>query len=305
MQMNHRLSTFFTATIISLTNAAISQAQNVDPAFETIKVTDGIYMLTGASGFTGGNIGISIGEDGVVVIDDGMPNVLDKLRSEIAKLTDQPVDYLINTHVHGDHIGNNAAFGQDGTRIISHENLRATLLSKGIQGPDGMVETPKSALPVITFSDHLTLNLNGDEARITHLKNAHTDADAIIYFQKANVIHAGDIMFNRRFPYIDTDNGGSLNGMIDGLRQIALIGDARTRIIPGHGPLADKADLENAIAMLEDAKIMVREFVAAGKTNAQILSANPLIKYEDYSWGFITTEKMTTQVISAIRNGAQ
>ena len=277
-------------------------AQDTEATFKTTEVAEGIYMLSGATGFTGGNVGVSIGEDGVAVIDNGVSSVLDKLRARIAELTDQPVDYLINTHVHGDHTGNNAAFGADGTRIISHDNLRATLVAKGVRGADGNVAAPETALPVITFSDQMTLVINGDKARIIHLQKAHTDGDAIIFFEKANVIHAGDILFNGRFPYIDNANGGSLNGMIEGLQKIAEIGNEQTKIIAGHGPLANKSDLQKIIAMLKDSKKLVGELVVSGKTDEEILAVNPLDKYSTYSWGFISTEKMTGQVIAAVRD---
>jgi len=260
--------------------------------FETTKLNTGLYMISGVGGFTGGNIALIIGDDGAVMIDNGLSTVTDTLKKEIAKTTKKPIDYLINTHLHGDHIGNNANFSNDGAKIISHKNLRASLVKK---------DDPKANLPVLTFSDQMTLYINGDSARITHIKNAHTDGDAIIHFEKSNVIHTGDIMFNGRFPFIDGNNGGTLAGVIAGLKHIASLADESTKIIPGHGPLANKSDVEKTIALLEDARELVAKLVKAGKSDAEILKANPLAKYQDYSWNFITTEKMTNQVIANLR----
>ncbi len=278
-----------------------SYAQDEAPTFATEKVTDNIHMLYGATGFTGGNIAVSVGDDGVAVIDNGMASVLEILRAEIGKITDRPVDYLINTHVHGDHIGNNQAFGADGTALISHRKLRESLVKNGVGNGEDFVAAPADALPEITFTDEMTLNLNGDALRLIHLSKAHTDGDTVIFFQNSNVIHTGDIMFNGRFPYIDAGNGGSLNGVIAALTAIGEIGDANTKIIPGHGPMASKDDVSSTIAMLKDASKLVGDMVAAGKTDEEILAANPLEKYADYNWGFITTERMTKQVIAAHR----
>lgn len=260
--------------------------------FETTKISTGLYMISGAGGFTGGNIALIVGSDGAVMIDNGLSTVTDILKKEIAKTTKKPIDYLINTHLHGDHIGNNAEFSHDGARIISHKNLRASLVKKG---------DPKASLPVLTFSDQMTLHINGDSAKITHIKNAHTDGDAIIHFEKSNVIHTGDIMFNGRFPFIDANNGGTLAGVIAGLQQVASLADENTQIIPGHGPLANKSDVEKTIALLKDCRELVAKLIEAGKSDAEILEANPLAKYQDYSWNFITTEKMTNQVIANLR----
>lgn len=299
LSLTHALK-FFIAGSLAIGGMNAS-AQEEKPSFETIKVTDNIYMLSGKTGFTGGNVGLSIGEDGVAMIDNGLSDVLELLRAEIAKTTDKPIDYLINTHVHGDHIGNNKHFGGDGARIVSHENLRASLIKNGVGRGDKFEAAPKTSVPVLTFSDRMTIHLNGDAAKIVHFANAHTDGDAIVRFENANVIHTGDIMFNGRFPYIDEGNGGGLKGVIAALKGIAELSSDSTKIIPGHGPLASKADVIKTVAMLEDSHKMVAKLVADGKTDEEIQKANPLSKYQEYSWGFITTELMTKQVLSAAR----
>lgn len=293
-----------TLILISGTSVLAHEDANDHPkvSFKTEKVSGSVYMLSGVGGFTGGNIGLSVGNDGVAMIDNGLSGVLGILRKEVAKTTDQPIDYLINTHVHGDHIGNNEAFGKEQARVISHENLRKSLVSKGVQMGDGVsVPASKEALPVLTFSDQMTLHLNGDAAHIKHFSSAHTDGDAIVHFKEANVIHTGDIMFNTLFPFIDTKNGGSFKGMLAALKGIHSMANEDTKIIPGHGPLASKADVAATIDMLQGAEKAVQALINDGLSDDEIVKANPLSAYEKYSWNFITAERMTKQVIEALR----
>lgn len=287
------LSGLFLTLTMTVGLAAYAHEDHAELSFDSIEVTPGLHMLYGVGGFTGGNVGLSVGDDGVAMIDNGVATALDILSERVATITDKPIDYLINTHLHGDHIGNNAAFGKDGARIISHDNLRKSLIAQG--------ESDTNSIPVITFADQMTLHINGDEAMVIHVANAHTDGDAIIHFKNANVIHTGDVMFNGLFPFIDGNNDGSLRGVIAALVKVESIADRSTKIMPGHGPLASKADVSKTIAMLNDAYKLVAEMVSNGKTDEQIYQANPLAKYEAYNWAFITTEKMTTQVISAAR----
>lgn len=289
----------------SLLANCISHAAESTPEvdFATTEVSPGLYMLSGVGGFTGGNIGLSIGDDGVVMIDDSMPPLLDKMKAAIKSVTAHPVDFLINTHVHGDHTGNNESIGKDGTHIVAHENLRTHLLTKGIAGPNGMLPAPKSALPVITFSHSMNFFLNGNDAHIFHVANAHTDGDAVIHFKNMNVIHTGDTMFNQMFPYIDINSGGSVEGYIGAQKQIFNLANEQTKIIPGHGALASKADLGKSIAMLEDSKKLIVSLIKQGKTEDEVVKINPLEKYHaTWNWGFITTEKMTRQMYISLKN---
>ncbi len=263
-------------------------------SFKTEKITDTIYMLSGEGGFTGGNVGLSVGADGVAMIDNGVSSVIEILKAEIAEITDQNIDYMINTHIHGDHIGNNHVFGSDGAKIVSHENLRESLLKDE-------KNSGTASFPVLTFSDRMTIHLNNDAAKIVHFANAHTDGDAVVHFLNDNVLHTGDIMFHQVFPFIDSNNGGSLKGVIKALEGIASMADDETKIIPGHGPLANKTDVLGTVAMLKKAKSLVGELVKAGKSDEEILEANPLKPLDNYSWGFITTERMTKQVLTAFR----
>ncbi len=299
-----RIAAVSAITILLTLPLRQASAEEAKLHFVNTKVSDRIYVLRGEGGFTGGNVALSVGEDGVAMIDNGISSVLEMLRAETRKITDQPIDYLINTHVHGDHTGNNFAYGSDGTRIISHENLRTALVKQGVETESGKQPTPKASLPVLTFSDRMTIHINGDQAKIIHFAHAHTDGDAIVHFAEDNVIHTGDIMFNKVFPYIDESNGGSLRGAIKALKVIHEMSNEETKIIPGHGPLAAKADIQRTIDMMEDSLSLVQALVDDGKSDEEILAANPLSKYQEYHWGFITTEKMTKQAISAARTPA-
>ena len=288
---------FLALLLAAFTTGSIAQD---DAKFEVHELAQGLYMIQGVGGFTGGNIGLSVGEDGVILIDDSMPPFLDKLQAAIASITKQPIDFLINTHVHGDHTGNNEAFGTSGAHIVAHKNLRKRLREDGMAGPDGNKPTPKNALPVITFDRAISFYLNQYTAKVFHVENAHTDGDAVIYFKEANVIHTGDAFFNGLFPFIDSANGGSVSGFIAAQKKILSKANAETKIIPGHGSLATAADLKASIAMLEDSLKMVSKLKKAGKSEDQVVAANPLKKYHDkWNWGFITTEKMTRTLYQA------
>lgn len=294
------------ATLVSLLtiSLACSAKEEAKLEFSYTQVGPGLYMLMGAGGFTGGNIGLSIGDDGVVMIDDSMPPMLDILKTAIASVTDKPVDFLINTHVHGDHIGNNQSIAEDGAHIVAHENLRKHLLEHGVQTAEGMKPAPKAALPVITFSREMNFHLNGEDAHIFHVANAHTDGDAVIQFRTANVIHTGDVLFNGMFPFIDLESGGSVSGYLAAQKKIFAMADDKSKIIPGHGALASKADLRSAIDMLEDSIALINAQIKAGKSEDEVVAMNPLSKYhEKWNWGFITTEKMTRQLYAGLKQG--
>ncbi|TVZ40458.1 glyoxylase-like metal-dependent hydrolase (beta-lactamase superfamily II) [Alteromonadaceae bacterium 2753L.S.0a.02] len=269
--------------------------------FKSTEVGKGIYMLEGVGGFAGGNIALSVGEDGVVMIDDSMPPLLDNLKTAISTVTQRPITFLINTHLHQDHTGNNVSFGEDGTHIIGHEKLRERLKETEIEGPEGKMPVPKKGLPVITFEKEITFYLNGEKARVFHLESAHTDGDAVIYFEKSDVLHTGDILFNGLFPFIDLENGGSVQGYIAAQQKLYELANDKTVIIPGHGPVATKADLKAEFEMLEDAMKRVAKLKKKGMSEDEVVAKNPLKKYdEDWSWGFINTEKMTRTVYQSI-----
>ena len=299
--LNNISKTILSLFFITSVSVFAEDASKPAPEVGALEVTPGIYMLSGVGGFVGGNVGLSIGEDGVIMIDDAMPPFLDKLKNAIKSVTDKPISYLINTHVHFDHTGNNAAMGADGAVIVAHENLRHHMLDKGVQTQKGMQPAPKSALPVITFSHAMSFHLNGDDAEVFHVANAHTNGDAVIKFKNANVIHTGDTFFNGMFPFIDINNGGSVDGFIAAQKKILSHSDKQTKIIPGHGPLATMADLRKAVNMLIDVRKIISYQIEKGKSEDEVVKANPLKKYhEKWNWAFISTEKMTRQVYKSL-----
>ncbi len=276
--------------VLSVAFTAIAQEQNI--SWKSTELAPGLYMLEGQGGFPGGNLGLITGDDGVVLIDDGLEPLVAVTVAAIESLTGDPIDFVINTHAHGDHVGANEVLHGKGATIVAHENLRTRMVKDG---------SNRAALPELTFTDAVTFHLNGHTARVFHVANAHTDGDSVIHFPEVNVIHAGDVMFNHLFPYIDLDGGGSVAGFIAGQKKIIALADDQTKIIPGHGALANKADLQAAVDMLEDAQARVKALVDAGKSQQEVLAENPLADYEDgWSWEFITTERMTETIYRSL-----
>ena len=275
-------------TGLILLGLAISlPAQDIATEVRVSEAAPGIYMLDGANGFSS-NMALMVGAERVLLIDDGMAPITADLMATIVELADRKADFVVNTHVHGDHVGSNATLAEDGTIVFAHDNIRKRL----VQDPASAGGT--GGLPVVTFADSVTFHVNGQEAFVFHVATAHTDGDAVIHLRDSNVIVAGDLFFNGMFPFIDMDSGGSVPGFIAGQRLILQMADDDTRIIPGHGPVASKADLQAAIDMLADAEARVEALVLEGKSEDEVLAASPLADYhEDWNWGFITTEKMT------------
>lgn len=281
-----------TIAIIMLLVSVPVFAQDFDNVRLTpVKAADNIYMLQGA----GGNIGLFFGPDGIFLIDDQFAPLHEKLIAVIEELVgDSVVDlsdvFLINTHFHPDHTGGNELLGDAGAVIIAHENGRQRLTVEQVI-PFFDTRHPALAangLPVITFSRDITLHLNGDSISVFHVGAAHTDGDAIVHFTKANVIHAGDILFMQTYPFIDLDNGGSVAGVIKATEQLLAIADDRTRIIPGHGNMTDRGGLERYYTMLTMTSERVSEMVAEGKTLEQIQAAKPTQEFDAEFSGFIS-----------------
>lgn len=279
---------------IALISALAAQAQE-EISFKSTELASGLHMLEGVGGFTGGNLGLLSGEDGVVLIDDGLEPLAPKLLAAVTEVSGADIDFVINTHVHGDHVGGNAALHQHGATIVAHDSIRRRMLD---------ADAAREALPEITYADGVTFHLNNHRAQVMHVQHAHTDGDSLIYFPDANVLHTGDTMFNGLFPYIDLDSGGSVEGFIDAQNRMLMLTDENTRIIPGHGPLANRGDLLRARDMLVDARDRVQALLDDGKSAAEIKTANPLADYhDDWNWGFITTERMTDTLIRALGGG--
>ena len=271
--------------LCTLSFTAVATAQEGEISFKSTELAPGLYMLEGQGGFTGGNLGLITGDDGVVLIDDGLEPLVDLTLSAIESLTGDPVDFVINTHAHGDHTGANDALHGRGATIVAHENLRTQLIKDGAS---------RAALPELTFTDAVTFHLNGHTANVFHVANAHTEGESVIHCPEGNSIQTGDAMFNKLFPYIDIDGGGSVAGYIAAQKKMLSIANNDTKIIPGHGGLASKADLQAAVDMLEDAQSRVKALVDAGKSQDEVVAENPLADYHDgWNWGFITTQVMT------------
>ena len=270
--------------------APLALAQEAPEPIEHTELADGIYML-----HTVGSVGLLVGDEYVVMIDDSLRQVGDQVVAKAEELAGRPVDFVINTHVHGDHVGANETLADTGAIIVAHDNIRKRMLD------DAELNTGPGALPVITFSDEVTFHVNGMEAYVFHLPAAHTDGDAAILFREANVIAPGDIVFRGIFPFIDLDNGGTVSGYMTAMQQLIDMADEDTKFISGHGPAATRAGLEQDLAMLKDAGSLVKALIDKGMDAEEIVATNPLAGYHDqYNWRFITTERMTRTLIRSL-----
>lgn len=269
--------------ILTLLISTLAQAQRFDKVeITTTKLTEQTYMLEGA----GGNIGISIGDDGVFVIDDQFAPLSEKILAAIKSLSDKPLKFLVNTHYHGDHTGGNENMKKAGATIIAHDNVKKRLVEK---------QTSKEALPVITFNDKLNLSINNESIAIFHVANAHTDGDSLLYFTESNVLHTGDTFFNGRYPYIDLNSGGSVKGYIEAVKKGLILINDDTKIIPGHGKLANKKDYKIFLKMLKTLQNSIQKAIDEGKTEDEVKNDNSITKaYDDldYGSGFINNEKI-------------
>jgi glyoxylase-like metal-dependent hydrolase (beta-lactamase superfamily II) len=248
----------------------------------TVPVTDSVYMLVGQ----GGNIGLFIGEDGTFLIDDQFAPLTEKHLEAIKAVGGEVPKFLINTHYHGDHTGGNENLGKAGTLIFSHDHVRERLTVETVVKAFNMVTPPrpKAALPVVTFSTDITFHINGDTLRAFHVSNAHTDGDSVIHLQDANVIHAGDIFFNGFYPFVDVDHGGTVKGVIRGADDILALADGDTKIIPGHGPLGNKKQLQAYRDMLSIAYDTLTRLKAKGMSVEEAVASKPLADLEE-RWG--------------------
>jgi cyclase len=264
------------------TSAFAQQEDFSKVQIETSSVARGVYMLVGS----GGNFGLFVGQDGALLIGVQYAPLTDKILKAISAVTDKPVRIFVNTHWHGDHTGGNETIGKGGTIIVAHDNARKRM-AKGQYMKVFKVHIPPAppeALPVITFADSLTFHWNNEALEVFHPKSAHTDGDAVIYFELANVVHAGDLFFNGMYPFIDADSGGSMEGVIAGVdKMLERIYDD-TKVIPGHGPLGNKTDLQAYRDMLAAVYERMTKLIKEGKNIDEIIAAKPTADY-DAKWG--------------------
>lgn len=262
-------------------------------------VRQGIHMLVGR----GGNVGVLTGKQGILVIDDQYADHSEALNNTLASLSDKPVEFLINTHWHSDHTGGNEFFGSNGAKIVAHENVRKRLVEGGEIAAFGLKVPPaeKEALPVMTYDQGMRFYWNGQTIDLTHPNPAHTDGDTVVYFKEANVVHTGDLFFNGLFPFIDASSGGRIRGVIDAVDTVLSRINDKTLIIPGHGPLSNKAELQTYRDMLVTVADRVEQLKAAGKTRDEVIAAKPTAEF-DKVWGdgFLTPDVWTGIVFDAI-----
>ena len=268
---------------------------------QTEKVADNVFMLIGA----GGNIGVSAGKDCVFMIDTSYAPLADKIKAAIATVSDKPIQYVVNTHWHQDHVGGNEYFVKAGATVVAHDNVRKRVSTEQVVKilNRTVPPLPESALPVITFSRNMTFYLNGNEIFIFHIARAHTDGDAIVHFKKSNVIHMGDIYFNGMYPFIDLSAGGSINGMIAAVKRILLLCDQNTKVMPGHGHLSNKAELEEYLKMLVAVRDRIDREIKAGKPLDAVIASQPT-RDLDPVWGkgFMKPEQFVKIVYESLVN---
>jgi cyclase len=262
----------------------------------TVRAAGNVSMLTGA----GGNVGVSAGPDGILIVDDQYPPMADKIRAALKGLGAGRLKFVLNTHWHGDHTGGNAAFGPEST-IIAHANVRRRMGVESRVLGGAVPPSPREALPVITFDTVVQIHFNGEEVRVLHFPAGHTDGDSIIFFTASKVIHMGDHFFAARFPFVDLENGGSVEGLMRNVSEVIARAPADAKIIPGHGPLSTVEDLKTYQGMLEETTGIIRQRMAQGKTLEQIKSEGLPEKWRSWGEGFIKTDQWIETVYQSLK----
>lgn len=286
------------AALVFTANAAAQQDFSKIEV-RTVKLSDTTYMLVGA----GGNVGLSVGEDAVFMVDDQFAPMAPKLKAAVAAITARPVQFLLNTHFHFDHTGGNEAFGKESAVIVAHDNVRRRMNAEQLISFIGAKQaaSPKAALPVVTVPGEIRLHLNGDEIHAFHVPAAHTDGDLIVHFVKSKVVHMGDVFFNGTYPFIDASSGGHPDGVVAAADRVLALADAQTQIIPGHGPLANKADLQAYRDMLATVSQRIRAQRAAGQSNEQIAASAPSAEFDaKFGGGFIKADRFVQMMLGAM-----
>lgn len=278
--MNKLLTLFYIAGlyIAGLTVAAGAEDRFAGVEIRTIPVTDHIYMLMGS----GGNIGVLVGDDGLLIIDDQYAPLSEKIKVALSQLGDSSPTFLLNTHYHGDHTGGNRNFAAH-SLIMAHDNVHKRLSSEE--------DFAAAGLPVVTFKQQLSIHFNGEEIKMIHMPNGHTDGDSIVFFSLSNVVHMGDHFFKGRFPYVDLDAGGSVDGLIANIKETLNEIADDTRVIPGHGDLANKSDLEEYYNMLVETSRTVKSQINAGRSLDEILDTGLSGTWDSWAGGFINEER--------------
>lgn len=279
--MRARSALLVAALLVSATSPLFGQVNYDTVQVRSQQLTPGVYMLTGS----GGNIGLAVGDDAVFVVDDQFAPLSPKILAAIAAISRKPVRFLVNTHAHFDHVGGNENMANAGALIVAHENVRKRMSSEQfIEALNSRTPAfPKGALPVVTFAEGVTFHINGDSIVVSHVPPAHTDGDGLVFFTRANVLHMGDTFHNTGLPFVDLSSGGSIHGIIGAAEKALAMTNAQTKIIPGHGPLADRARLQRWRDILIEVREKMRTAVAARKTLEQV-QADSLTKPYAREW---------------------
>lgn len=256
-----------------------------DVTVKTSQVSGNVYMLQGR----GGNVGAVTGPEGILIVDDDYRAVSEKLAAALKQLGSEKPRFILNTHWHGDHTEGNEFFGKDST-IVAHVNVRKRLLDPPIIFGQKTSPYPAFALPIVTYTESMTIYINGEEIRLVHYPNGHTDGDTVVFFDKANVVHFGDTFFAGRFPFVDIDSGGSVQGLINNIGTLMSKVPANAKLIPGHGPVSTLADLKNYHSMLVESSKIVTDAMKAGKSLEEIQKAGLPDKFKEAGSGFIKTD---------------
>lgn len=276
------MAAFIAASPLFFSTISTANAQDrfADVEVKATAIKGSVHMLTGA----GGNIGVSAGDDGVLIIDDQFAPLAEKIAAQLGELGSDKPKYVINTHYHGDHTGSNAFFhSHKGATILAHENVRVRLANDEKIKPE--------ALPTITYEDGIKIYFNGETLHVMHLAVGHTDGDSVVWFEQPNVMHTGDLFFNGRFPYIDQGAGGNVEGYMDSVKQLLAKIDDDTVIIPGHGEISNKQEYSAFLAMISDTFNYVKSLKQNGKTLDEVKAMGLDEKWADWSWNFINEEK--------------
>ena len=257
----------------------------------------GTHVLTGA----GGNIVASVGSDGAYIIDDQYAPLSEKILAALKAIGDQPLRFVINTHWHGDHTGGNEAMGKAGAVIMAHDNVRKRMGTAGTFRGEAREAAPDGALPVVTFADGVSLHLNGDHVHARHVARAHTDGDSLVKFENANVLHMGDIYFNGLYPFIDLESGGSIDGFLAAIRAGVEMSDADTLVVPGHGPVSNRAELAAYGDMLQGYRDAIAAMKRDGKTLQQVIAAKPTAATDErLGKAFIKPDQLVTSIYNSL-----
>lgn len=285
------------ALLLGLASPAAAQRSLDDVQVRVERIAPGVAVLHGA----GGNIGLSHGEDGNILIDDQYAPLTERIAAAVATIDSDPVRFVINTHWHGDHTGGNENFGAREAVIVAHDNVRRRLSAGQMLRGEMIPPASRGALPVVTFAEGVTFHLNGDTIRVTHVANAHTDGDALIYWTGANVLHMGDTFFHGMLPFIDLESGGSVDGLLAAIDVALGIANESTRIIPGHGPMATRAELAFYRSYIRGVRDRVAAEIAAGRSLAQIHALRLADSYGSET-DFIPPEAFVASIYNSLRN---